>query len=88
MATKRKAPAKKQANSADNEENRVLQWVKSEPPKAIELGTLLSVLTKGWDWSKAIEGITDTSKGQKHFKEAPINSPIKINTSFGRSKTL
>jgi len=68
MATKRKASAKKQANRADNEENRVLQWVKSEPPRAIELGTLLSVLTKGWDWSKAIAVITDTSNGQKHFK--------------------
>ena len=84
MATKRKASAKKQANRADNEENRVLQWVKSEPPRAIELGTLLSVLTKGWDWSKAIAVITDTSNGQKHFKEVPINSPIKINTSKGR----
>jgi hypothetical protein len=84
MATKRKASAKKQANRADNEENRVLQWVKSEPPRAIELGTLLSVLTKGWDWSKAIAVITDTSNGQKHFKQVPINSPIKINTSKGR----
>ena len=84
MTKKRKTSAKKQANSADNEESRVLRWVKSEPPKAIELGTLLSVLTKGWDWSKAIGGISDTSKGQKHFKEVPINSPIKINTSKGR----
>ena len=84
MATKRKASAKKQANRADNEENRVLQWVKSEPPRAIEMGTLLSVLTEGWDWSKAIGVNSDTSNGQKHFKEVPINSPIKINTSKGR----
>jgi len=84
MATKRKASAKKQANRADNEENRVLQWVKSEPPRAIEMGTLLSVLTEGWDWSKAIGVSSDTSNGQRHFKEVPINSPIKINTSKGR----
>ena len=48
------------------------------------MGTLLSVLTKGWDWSKAIGVNSDTSNGQKHFKEVPINSPIKINTSKGR----
>ena len=63
MATKRKALAKKQANSADNEENRVLQWVKSETARAIEMETLLSVLTEGWDWSKAIGVNSDTSNG-------------------------
>ena len=61
-----------------------MQWVKSEPPRAIEMGTLLSVLTEGWDWSKAIGVSSDTSNGQRHFKEVSINSPIKINTSKGR----